>query len=82
MDALTLTETLAGVDSMSLLGLTLLENHSPTAGEWFPRDIPSEKIVAATVEFIQYGQRVQASAHRLQSLHAVVLALPCLEYGL
>ena len=72
-------ETLAPVQ---LLGLTLLEQHQPAPGMWFPGNIPPDQLVAATVQLIQYGDACRQMAGKLAALRAIPAALPVVEYGL
>ncbi len=80
----TLRSCLEQLQSVELLGLTLLAQSQPTTG-WFPGRLSSiepETLVQATVQLIDYGERCRDAAERLGALRAVPLELNIPEFGL
>lgn len=82
-------DVLACVESLppvALVGLSLLRQPLTDAdaqsGRWFPADIPSAQVVAATLELITYLDRCRAVAAKLADLRAVPCSFPVLEYPL
>ena len=73
---------LQSLTPVNLIGLTLLEECPPAPGGWFPNQVPEERLVAATIQIIQYGDDCQRMAGRVTALRAVPVSLPVVEYGL
>ena len=65
-----------------LIALALLEECPPSPGGWFSDAFPEERLVAATVELIAYGDACHKMASKLAALRAVPVSLPIVEYGL
>ena len=71
---------------LALLGLSLLRQphdvDTDQQGQWFPTVVPSDQIVAATLELIAYTDRCRAVAHKLVDVRPIPCDFPIAEYPL
>lgn len=87
---------LEALPPLALLGVALLRqcqwtphktagfmgNPDQTAGGWFPKTVPVEQVVQATVEMIAYGTRSTYATQKLASLRPIPLNIPIVEFPL
>jgi hypothetical protein len=78
-DLIVCLETLTPI---KLIGLALLEGCQPTPGGWFPDNVSTEQVVAATIQIILYGDTCKRMVDKLTALRAVPVPLAVMEYRL
>ena len=77
-----LAACLGEVPPAELLGMTLLEQRPPDRGRWFPSGIDRQQIIQATVQVIDYNERCNELADKLNAVHATVGTQQVAEFGL
>jgi hypothetical protein len=78
----TLTECLASVEPVDLQGMRLLKA-CPIATGLFPQNVPRATVKEAVIELVQYTERCNATARRLNNLAPIALLnVEQLEFGL
>jgi hypothetical protein len=77
-----LIDCLQTLGPANLIGLALLNEFPLAPGGWFPDQVPEERLIAATIQIIQYGDDCRRMTGRLTALRAVPVSLPVVEYGL
>ncbi|MEP7288618.1 MAG: hypothetical protein ABI947_22930 [Chloroflexota bacterium] len=82
LDSGQLLACLEALPPLDLLGVALLRQCQPTAGGWFPRDVPVEQVIQATVEMVAYGTRSTQASQKLANLRPVPLNIPVVEFPL
>jgi len=89
MSSITEADLFACIEALpplALLGLSLLRQphdvDTDQQGQWFPTVVPSEQIVAATLELIAYTDRCRAVAHKLVDVRPIPCDFPIAEYPL
>ncbi len=77
-----LRECLAGVESVKLLGMELLNQFRPQ-GDLFPTGVPRSAMKEAVAEIMDYTNKCITAAGRLQNLAPIPLTrVSILEFGL
>jgi hypothetical protein len=77
-----LMEVIAQVPPAHLLGLDLLSEYAPEPGDWYPTNVPIERIVEATAQQIAYGIKCTEVADLLATLPPVPLDTPVAEFSI
>ncbi|MCI0420774.1 MAG: hypothetical protein L0312_16365 [Acidobacteria bacterium] len=77
-----LRDCLAGVESVKLLGMELLNQFRPQ-GDLFPTGVPRSAMKEAVAEIMDYTNKCITAAGRLQNLAPIPLTrVSILEFGL
>lgn len=79
-----LRDCLAHVEPVKLLGMELLQTHSPLPqGRWFPVVVPRNQIIDAVTELVGYTRRCVYAAEQMSRIAPVPLtSLSIWEFGL
>ena len=79
-----LRDCLAHVEPVKLLGMDLLQAHSPLPqGHWFPVAVPRNLLIDAVTELVGYTRRCVYAAEQISRLAPVPLASVSIwEFGL